>query len=163
MKVIDETDKNLWLLITNVPFCEKWVAIVMCILNVLLPGVGTMIAACAGSGVVKKAQIVIGLLQFFTAYILIGWIWSIYWGYLLCVTAWGPGPTGTMNPVLPRKDAMGAGANYNAGGGFVGGQPAYGAMDNMNSGTMMGGRGAFASGGAGGPMGPRGGMQQDFS
>ena len=65
------------------------VAVIAAILNLLIPGVGTMITACAGTGVVSKTQIAVGLLQFLTTYVLIGWIWSIYWGYLIVQKAWG--------------------------------------------------------------------------
>ena len=44
-----------------------------------------MVAACADiEKMVSKSQIFMGVLQFLTVYFLFfGWIWSIYWGYLI--------------------------------------------------------------------------------
>ena len=73
------------------PKLAKYFAVFFAILNVILPGFGTMFAACldtSGSTEVSKAQIVIGLVQFLTSYIIIGWIASIYWAYLMVIKAW---------------------------------------------------------------------------
>ncbi|MCP4367039.1 MAG: hypothetical protein GY797_02825 [Deltaproteobacteria bacterium] len=49
----------------------------MClILNIIWPGLGTMISACAG----EKFQcntLCHGVLQWLTSIVLVGWIWSI--------------------------------------------------------------------------------------
>ena len=67
---------------------NRIVGVIAAILNLILPGFGTMIAACATSaGAVSKVQLAVGLIQFLTTYILVGWIWSIYWGYLICAKA----------------------------------------------------------------------------
>ena len=39
----------------------------------------------------------VGFLQFFTTFIIIGWVWSIYWGYLFIKKAFNLG--GTKAPV----------------------------------------------------------------
>ena len=57
------------------------------ILNLILPGFGTMIASCSTQGAISKTQLAVGFIQFLTTYILIGWIWSIYWGYLIAMKA----------------------------------------------------------------------------
>ena len=47
-----------------------------------------MLASCLGEETSKggnKTQLIIGFLQFLTAIYLIGWISSIYWGYLIVV------------------------------------------------------------------------------
>lgn len=56
--------------------------IVLFIVNILLPGVGTMVSACLSSRF-NPLALVVGLIQFITAPILIGWIWSIIWGWLI--------------------------------------------------------------------------------
>ena len=69
----------------EVPRVSKTIGIVCLVINIILPGIGTMVAACADQAkMVPKSQIFIGFLQFFTVYFLFfGWIWSIYWGYLI--------------------------------------------------------------------------------
>ena len=86
------------------PYVGKPVAIIAAILNIILPGFGTALAACMANDNVSKTQLVIGLIQFLTSFVLIGWIWSIYWGYLLVMKAMDQqsqtmrGPMGGMNP-----------------------------------------------------------------
>ena len=48
MIVVDDVDKQVWELVSNVPHVSKPIAVVQCIFNVVLPGFGTCIAACAG-------------------------------------------------------------------------------------------------------------------
>jgi hypothetical protein len=46
--VIDEVDKKIWeMLRDSIPKVSKFVSVVCAVLNLLLPGFGTMIAACA--------------------------------------------------------------------------------------------------------------------
>ena len=85
--VVDDVDRQVWALVSNVPYVTKPVAIIAAILNFLLPGFGTMIAACASNETVSKTQLTIALIQFLTSVVLIGWIWAIYWGYLLVMKA----------------------------------------------------------------------------
>ena len=65
----------------TVPKAEsKCVGVIFFILNIIIPGTGTIFAAinqnCIG------VQIIVGILQFFSSPILfIGWVWSIIWGY----------------------------------------------------------------------------------
>ena len=72
---------------TNVPLVSRPVAIGSAVVNVILPGFGTMIAACAAPDTVSKVQLVVGLLQFLTSWILIGWVLSLYWAYLVVMKA----------------------------------------------------------------------------
>ena len=81
--VVDDVDRQVWELVSNVPLVSKPVAIVAAVMNVLLPWFGTAIAACASEDIVSKGQLTIGLIQFLTSFVLIGWIMSIYWGYLI--------------------------------------------------------------------------------
>ena len=85
---VGDSDKEIWRLLTDVPKLNKVLAIVFAIINVILPGFGTMFAACfTNDPEVSKAQIAIGLIQFLTSAFIIGWIASIYWGYLLVMKA----------------------------------------------------------------------------
>ena len=79
-----------------VPKVSKIVAYVVAFVNLILtlsdyilPGFGTLIAAFAATSqtAVSKTQLAIGGLQFFTSFVLIGWAWSIYWGYLRVMKA----------------------------------------------------------------------------
>ena len=85
--VVDNLDRQVWALVSDVPYLSKPVAIVAAILNFLLPGFGTALAACAADDTVSKTQLVVALIQFLTSVVLIGWIWAIYWGYLLVMKA----------------------------------------------------------------------------
>ena len=58
---------------------EPTLALVCLILNIIWPGFGTMISACAG----EKFQcntLCHGVLQNLTAIVIVGWIWSIMQG-----------------------------------------------------------------------------------
>lgn len=48
----------------------------------LFLGSGTMIASCFGERW-SKTLFFVGLFHLFLAYIIIGWVFSIYWGYLI--------------------------------------------------------------------------------
>ena len=56
--------------------------IVLLILNVIFPGWGTMISACC-DGKFDSCTFLVGLVQLLTSFLLIGWLWSIYWGWLI--------------------------------------------------------------------------------
>ena len=85
---LDEEDSKIWEMMTNVPQVTKGIAILSLFLNFLIPGVGTILAACqTTSNYVSKAQITIAFVQFITAIFLVGWILAIYWSYLIIVKA----------------------------------------------------------------------------
>ena len=44
---VDENDTMMWIHLTDVPNVSKPVAVIQAILNFILPGIGTMVAACA--------------------------------------------------------------------------------------------------------------------
>ena len=94
--VVDNTDRQLWNYLTEVPTVSKGVAIASAVFNFLIPGLGTMIAACAGNElVVSKTQLMCALMQLLTVHALfMGWIWAMYWSYLICMKAWGKMPNG---------------------------------------------------------------------
>lgn len=77
-----------------VPAMPMWLAIICCVLNFLIPGLGTIVAGfstfcCARNEDMTAASRIgsccisfsIGLLQLLTvAILLLGWIWSCVWG-----------------------------------------------------------------------------------
>jgi hypothetical protein len=67
----------------NVPTVTRSpIGILALILNIVLPGIGTIVA-----GVIAKESmvrdIIIGVLQLVLSGLLIGWIWSVIWGVLI--------------------------------------------------------------------------------
>lgn len=58
------------------------VGILCLILNIIFPGIGTIINSVVGGDFLVKG-LVVGLIQLFTAFLIIGWIWSIWWGFLI--------------------------------------------------------------------------------
>ena len=58
--VVDDVDRQVWELITNVPRLSKEWAALCALINVILPGMGTMLCACKGGETVSKAQLLIG-------------------------------------------------------------------------------------------------------
>jgi len=84
---IGEEDVRVWELVTNVPVLPNNWAYACFILNLLLPGTGTITAAIYND--FEKTQFVIGVLQLCTSVYLVGWAWSIFWGYLIVVKSRG--------------------------------------------------------------------------
>ena len=68
----------------NIPKLEGHYPLICFILNIFLPGIGTLVAAffCDDDDVLTFNGIS-ALLQFITAICIVGWIWSIIWGYLI--------------------------------------------------------------------------------
>ena len=62
-------------------------AVLAAVLNFLLPGAGTIFAACYTETYVSKTMVTVGVAQFLTSFLIIGWILSIYWGYLIVMKA----------------------------------------------------------------------------
>ena len=58
--------------------------IVCLVLNIILPGVGTLVAIFAQE---KKKfvvdKVIIGIVQLITAPFIVGWLFSIFWGWLI--------------------------------------------------------------------------------
>ena len=72
--VIDDADRHIFELVTNVPAISKNLSYVCCILNLFLPGFGTLVAACSAGDNVSKTQMGMAFLQFVTAFVLIGFV-----------------------------------------------------------------------------------------
>ena len=59
------------------------------VLNIFLPGTGTIMSAFFARPV-SKTQIALGILQFATSgFFYVGWVWSIIWGVLIVLKSWG--------------------------------------------------------------------------
>ena len=86
---VSDVDLRVWELVTDVPALQNIWAYVCFILNVLLPGTGTMLCACLGDKNLNKTQLGVGIVQLLTSVYLIGWLASIYWGYLIVVKSKG--------------------------------------------------------------------------
>jgi len=65
----------------NVPSCtENTHAWVVLILNILIAGLGTLLAGTVFSQTVDSRIMLWALLQFVCLIIFVGWVWSIWWG-----------------------------------------------------------------------------------
>ena len=66
------------------PAVHNIIAYIAMALNVVLPGCGTILAACmAERELANKTQLTVGVFQVLTTIYIAGWIWSIYWGILI--------------------------------------------------------------------------------
>lgn len=79
---VDAKDAEVWKLITDVPHVSSPMHVIILIINCIIPGLGTMIVSCYTEKW-SKTLFTIGVFQLFLAYILIGWAFSIYWGWLV--------------------------------------------------------------------------------
>lgn len=54
---------------------------ILCLLlNIFLPGIGSIVAGVMGN---KVSTMIIGVIQFLTCWFILGWIWSVWWGILI--------------------------------------------------------------------------------
>lgn len=67
----------------EIPSTTQVIAIILLIVNIFLPGWGTFVMGFLNG--VKTKTILVGIVQFFTAFLIIGWVWSIWWG-IICLT-----------------------------------------------------------------------------
>ena len=65
----------------NIPALPLNLAIMIFISNLLFPSSGTFYLSFIGNGF-RKSQLIVGLMQLISTFFVIGWAWSIYWGYL---------------------------------------------------------------------------------
>ena len=88
MKIFDAVNDTI------VPV-KKDMALLLLILNILLPGIGTIVNSMMGSGI--TFGVIIGLMQagicffyfWFSLMFLVGWLWSVIWGCLIMKKAGG--------------------------------------------------------------------------
>ncbi|KAG2378203.1 hypothetical protein C9374_008346 [Naegleria lovaniensis] len=70
------------LLEDSTPKVEKSMGMIILIINFLFPGFGTILAAILTSEKEKMTStLIVGILQMFLSWLLIGWLWAIWWGY----------------------------------------------------------------------------------
>lgn len=50
------------------------------IFNIFLPGLGSLLAGLQAN---SSSTVLIGVLQFFFCWTILGWLWSVYWGFLI--------------------------------------------------------------------------------
>lgn len=112
----NEYDNQVWDYVSDVPKVSQPVSYIVAFINFILPGWGTWVAAFAATSTsqsaVSKTQLSIGLMQFLTTFALIGWIWSIYWGYLIVIKAMNQDNNIKRGPTGKEQMAMG-GVNMN--------------------------------------------------
>ena len=65
----------------EIPATSTILAVILLLLNIFLPGVGTIVMSFMEGFKVKT--LIVGILQLVLAGLIIGWIWSIYWGILV--------------------------------------------------------------------------------
>ena len=65
----------------NIPALPLNLAVMIFISNLLFPPSGTFYLSIIGNGF-RKPQLIVGLMQLISICFIIGWPWSIYWGYL---------------------------------------------------------------------------------
>ena len=70
---MSETESTYTKFKNHLPVLSKTVAIIILVLNIFLPGVGTILLSCIG-GTFNKEHIFVGLLQLITSVCVIGWI-----------------------------------------------------------------------------------------
>ena len=61
---------------------DQTMGLILFIVNILFPGIGTCVSACVGKEFNSMA-LIFGILQIVLCIIFIGWCWSIYHGYLI--------------------------------------------------------------------------------
>lgn len=115
--VKNSDDVIIWERLKNVPRLSKPIAIFCLLINIILPGIGTIIAACmTEEETVSKTQVVVGVIQFVMTVLIVGYFWSWYWGYLFVAKAFEIGefatsrmPGGTSMHFNNQKNLRGGG------------------------------------------------------
>ena len=74
--------------ILGVPKVEKTVALICLLVNIFMPGFGTLIGAIATPTGCDFCAFVYGILQILLTGFGIGWIWSVVWGLLMYQSAY---------------------------------------------------------------------------
>ena len=74
----------------QMPVLETSIAVVVLVVNIFLPGIGTIVAGVVG----KHKMIGRGVVQFLTWWLIVGWVWAIITG-VQCLTNAKRGTSGT--------------------------------------------------------------------
>ena len=104
-------DDVIWEKIKNVPKLSRPLAAFCSLFNLIIPGSGTVTAAClTEEQLVSKTQLLVGVIQFMLSFLVIGFFLSWYWAYLLFAKSLEigefdtnrPTPTPPTPPTLPN-------------------------------------------------------------
>ncbi len=90
----------------TIPSVSTCMAGLVLIINIFLPGLGTLLLACLGPSFTCTTQTCVGILQILTAPFIIGWIWSIYWGILACSKSYEPQPEVVVVSSNPSQEVV---------------------------------------------------------
>ena len=100
---VDDQDRRVWELITEVPRLGTLKAYGCAILNIFFAGTGTMLSAfLSDEPSFSKTQLVVGLLQLLTSIYIIGWLLSLYWALKL-ITKSAEVSRGEQSPLVYAK------------------------------------------------------------
>ena len=69
----------------GMPALSKNMALYFFIVNIFFPGCGTFWSSCCDTKGCNWTAFLLSLGQGFTASFLVGWIWSIYWGFKMYI------------------------------------------------------------------------------
>eukprot|EP00829_Urostomides_striatus_P015461 TRINITY_DN485_c0_g1_i7.p1 TRINITY_DN485_c0_g1~~TRINITY_DN485_c0_g1_i7.p1 ORF type:complete len:202 (+),score=59.82 TRINITY_DN485_c0_g1_i7:129-734(+) len=83
----NEHDREVWRMITTFPEMNIFLKFIIFLLNLMTPGFGTIMMSICGYNKLSKTQLCIGILQFTTSLLLVGYVWSIGWGVIALCTA----------------------------------------------------------------------------
>ena len=86
-----ETDKDMLRCLFNIPCVPTGLALLYAILNLIYPGVGTALTGVSGFEI-SLLTVTVGVVQFLTQDVYLGWVWSILWASLIVDAAWNPTP-----------------------------------------------------------------------
>ena len=81
MNISGQNESIFTRLKNHLPEMNKILAIVILVLNIFFPGIGTMCLFCLYE--FKTEYLVVGLIQLITAVCIVGWVWSVLWGVIL--------------------------------------------------------------------------------
>ncbi len=79
---VEEPDRALWRLVTTFPRIPLPIKYLLLVINMFFPGIGTILYALGGYRPISKTQLVIGVMQYATKWMILGYAWSVIWGIL---------------------------------------------------------------------------------
>ena len=67
----------------HIPIIKKEFSFLLLILNIIMPGSGTILLICFGGTEFWIEHLLVGFIQFFSFPFGIGFFWSFYWGIII--------------------------------------------------------------------------------
>jgi hypothetical protein len=77
-------DKRIFDIATHFPPMDISMKVIIAILNLVLPGIGTIVMSTRYKKC-SKTQLIIGLMQLMMAFEIVGYLWSLIWVVLICI------------------------------------------------------------------------------